>query len=94
MSKLSRFWSLIRVASPLAKGVLLYRLWRWNRARRLGKPEGSNEALVNLMLASVPFLRGRTGLLLSILPAVSPIIEGVTKQHKSKTSSFISRRSS
>lgn len=94
MSKLSRFWSLVRIASPLAKTILMYRLWRWNRARRLGKPEGSNEALVNLMLASVPFLGGRTGLLLSILPAVSPIIEGVTKQRKSQTSSFISRRSS
>lgn len=94
MSKLSQFWSLVRIGSPLAKTVLLYRLWRWNRARQLGKPEGSNEALVNLMLLSVPFLRGRTGLLLSILPAFSPIMTAATTAPKSNTSSFISRRSS
>ncbi len=94
MKKLSHLWSLLRITSPLAKTVFLYRLWRWNRARRQGKPEGTNEALVNLMLASVPFLGGHTGLLLSILPAISPIIEAVVKTPRPKLSSFIPRRSS
>ena len=93
MSKFSSFWSLVRIASPFAKMVLLYRIWRWNRARRLGRPEGSNEALMNVMLASVPFLRGRTGLLLSILPSLSPIIDAVAKTPKAKLSSLITRRS-
>jgi hypothetical protein len=75
MKKLSNLWSLLRITSPLAKTVLLYRLWRWNRARRLGKPEGSDEGLLNLLLVSMPFMRKRTGLLLSILPRVSPIIK-------------------
>ncbi len=94
MSKLSSLWSLLRITSPLAKTVLLYRLWRWNRARRLGKPEGSNEALVNLMLASVPFLGKRTGLLLSILPTLSPIIEAQATAAKTKFKSLNFRRSS
>ena len=93
MSKLSQFWSLVSLASPLTKTVLLYRLWRWNRARQLGKPEGSNEALVNLMLISVPFLGKRTGLLLSILPTLSPIIEGQFKSGKQNLKSLINRRS-
>jgi hypothetical protein len=94
MSKLSRVFSLIRAASPMAKAVLVYRLWRWNRARRLGKPEGSNEALVNLMLTSVPFLGKRTGLLLSILPTLSPIIEAQASKSKANLKSLIYRRSS
>ena len=94
MSKLSNLWSLLRITSPLAKTVLLYRLWRWNRARRLGKPEGSNEALVNLMLASVPFLGRRTGLLLSILPTLSPIIEAQVSDPKTNLKSLNFRRSS
>jgi hypothetical protein len=94
MSKLSKFWSLLRITSPAAKAVLLYRLWRWNRARRLGKPEGSHEALVNLMLASVPFLGKRTGLLLSILPTLSPIIEAQAANLKTNLKSLHFRRSS
>jgi hypothetical protein len=47
-----------------------------------------------LMLASLPFLGKRSGLLLSILPTLSPIIEAQVKSGKTNLRSLINRRSS